>query len=259
MTRILFLLSVFCFFTGCTTYKKQIPTGSPMAVDNVFAKPGYDHSKILSLLLLPVNNPRHIPEVDRFHDELVDSVLRNFGKFNYFSLQTVPHPREFYPPVVDTYSGRIDRARLGEIGQTYGAQAVLQIDVEEYRPFAPMRLQVRGTIVDASSGERVWQFHHTFDSDDADVINSMRIWWNSRVAGGDERSAWFELGQVRPSVYSNFVFYTMARSYERSRVMNIEAIEAERDEQDEIDEEVEKLQAEATQSEKRPRFERSAE
>lgn len=252
--RLWSLLLVVCALSGCRAYDKQILTGSPMTIDNVYAKPGYDHTGILNLLLLPVNNPHELRDVERHHEDLVASVLRNFGKFNYFNVYYDHNHREVAGPVMDLSTGRINRTLLGEIGQHYGAQAVMQIDIEEFRPFAPMRMKVRGTIIDTNTGERIWQFHHVFDSDDADVVNSMRIWWNTRAAGGDSRSR-FELGQVRPSVFSNFVFYLMARSYERTRVMIVEAVEDEDAIQNAKDKEVELLQSELEPQVKHPSYE----
>jgi hypothetical protein len=216
---------------GCTRYAKEVPTGAPMRVDNVYANPYYDHSKLLNVLILPVDNFMERDELEFHRSQLTTAILRNWGKFNYFNVQFDPHYMETAGRIVDVDTGRLDRSKLGEVGRTYGAHAVLQISIDEFRPFPPMRMKVKAVLLDANTGERAWSFDHTFDSDDAEVVNALRYWWNTRMAGGDPRNR-FEVSRVRPSVFANFVFYTMARSYGEKRVRNVEVIAEEKERMD---------------------------
>lgn len=210
--------------SGCRTYLKEVPTGEPMQVDNIYASPTYDHSKILNLLVLPINNPLEDQEVDLHRDSLRLSVLRNFSKFNYFNVQFDKRFHEMTDELIDLETGIYDRAKVGAIGQEYNAQALMQISIDEFRAYPPMRMKIKAMIVDSESGERVWAFDHVFDTDDANVMNAMRRWWNTRIAGGDVRNR-FELSTVRPSIFTSFVFYSMAKSYGRARLDNVASIE----------------------------------
>lgn len=221
-------LGLLCFLslivlTSCGSYRREQVTGHPIAIDNAYADPSYDHSRIVNVLVLPVDNPLGEIEFDRHSENLLLAMLRNWGKFNYFNIQYDPEYPSVAGRLVDLDTGFIDRVKLGEVGRRYGAQAVLKISVMDYRPFSPMRMKVKGWLVDCELGTRIWAFDHVFDADDADVVNGLRLWWNRRMAGGDVQTR-FSVSKLRPSVFANFVFHTMAYSYERSRILNAEAV-----------------------------------
>lgn len=220
---VLVLLAV----ASCARVHREIPTGTAMAVDNVYADPSFDHSSVQNVLLLPLDNFMEVDSVEFHRDHLTSSLIRNFGKFNYFNVFFDRHFESTSGRVIDLDTGRLDRMQLGEVGLTYNAQGLLQVSIDEFHPYPPMRMKVKASLYNADTGKRVWSFDHTFDADDAEVVNAMRLWWNSRIAGGDVRNR-FEVGRIRPTVFSNFVFYTMARSYGDARIRNYEVVEEER-------------------------------
>lgn len=227
--------------TACGTYRVEQPTGEPLAIDNAYADPSYNHTKVVNVLILPVDNPTESYDLDRHAEDVVLAIQRNFGKFNYFNVHFDPYHYDNAGRLIDLDTGRIDRVKLGEIGAQYGVQAVLKVSISEYRPYPPMRIKVKSWLVDTETGQRIWAFDHVFDADDANVVNALRCWWNKRMAGGDEQTR-FRVSKIRPSVFSNFVFYTMANSYERSRILNVRAVQ-----QQEWAEKVEEQQIEAIQ------------
>lgn len=217
-------IAALALFLSCSHPHSQKLTGYPMVINNVYAHPSYDHSEMLNVLILPVDNPLDSPSVSLHYENLLLSALRNFGKFNYFNVYHDPHFDHQSGPAINLDTGYLDRVKIGELGRQYNAEGLLKISVTDWRAFPPMRMKVKALLVDADTGERVWAFDHTFDMDDAAVVNALRSWYNYRMAGGDEKNR-FEVSHLRPSVFSNFVFYTMARSYERERVKNIQAVE----------------------------------
>ena len=78
-------------------------------------------------------------------------------------------------------------------------------------------------MIDAETGERIWSVDDVFDTEDANVVNAMRIWWNSRIAGGDSIEH-FEASMVSPGFFMNFVLYELAKSYAETRIKNVQAI-----------------------------------
>lgn len=216
-----------CFFlvvlVGCSHPQTQRLTGYPMVIDNVYSNPSYDHSCILNVLVLPMDNPLESSEVALHYENLLMALIRNLGKFNYFNVHTDPYFDERSGPIVNLDTGYVDRVKLGEVGRYYNSQAVLKLSITDFQAYPPMRMKVKALLLDADTGERIWAFDHTFDMDDASVVNGLRSWYNERMAGADEKSR-FEVSSIRPSVFSNFIFYTLARSYERARVKNMRAI-----------------------------------
>lgn len=210
---------------SCRTYKKQIPTGSAFRTENVYVSLSYDHSKILNVFLLPLENPYEDPDLEVQRSDLSTSLLRNFAKFHYFHINCdKSFSLENRQKIVDLETGKIDAFKVGALGREYNAQAIMKVSISEYRPYFPMRMNIRALLLDSLTGERIWAFDEIFDSDDAEVVNGMRYWWNSRIAGGDETNR-FSLSKLRPSFFMNYIFYTMADSYARTRVKNVKAIE----------------------------------
>ena len=224
--RFTILLLLIVLFVGCHRYSKEIPTGAPMSFNNVYASPTYNHSKVMNLLILPINNVFQINELEAHRKEITLAVLRNFGKFHYFNLQ---YDRDFSKKsdaVVDLETGKVDRVKLGAIGGEYRADAVFQMSISETQVFPPMRMNVKAAIIDTQTAEIIWAFDHVYDTDDANIVNAMRVWWNSRIAGGSYKNR-FDQATVRPSLFFNFVFYTMARTYSKARVENSVVVEQE--------------------------------
>ncbi len=216
------LVALAIFLTGCVHFERAPLTGPVKQVDNCFANPCYNHAKLVNVLLLPLENIHAEEAIDYHHHELTESCIRGFSKFGYFNVQHDPFVRSH--PVVDLESGAIDRVELGELGNEYNADGVLKVSLVDFRPFDPMRLHVKAQLNDTATGERIWAFDEVFDSDDAEVINLMRTFWNTRSAGAHPESR-FEVERLRPGFFSQFVFYTMAQSYGRVRAETLRAVE----------------------------------
>jgi TolB-like protein len=224
MTRLLSFLLLGLCLTGCHPVGREIPTGDAIAINNVFADPSFKHSEIQNVLLLPIDNFMELDTIEFHRNTLTTSVLRNFGKFNYFNVFYDRHFAATSGRIIDLDAARLDRTQLGEVGVTYGVQALLQLSIDEFQAYPPMRMKVKATLYNANTGERFWAFDHVFDTDDAEVVNSMRLWWNGRIAGGDIKNR-FEVSRVRPTLFANYVFYTMAQSYGDARMTNLHVVE----------------------------------
>jgi hypothetical protein len=209
---------------ACHPYEKQVPTGSPISIQNVYANPSYDHGRILNVLVLPIDNPLNNTEVFRHQHDLAEGILRNFGKFHYFNLQYQEEAPIGLKQAVDLNTGRIDRLKIGTLGKEYNSQAVLQICITEYRPFAPMRMNVKAVLIDTNTGEKIWAADQVFDADDAVIVNGMRYWWNERKAGGDDQNR-FSASSLYPTFFNDFIFYSLAESYQLARISNALALQ----------------------------------
>ncbi|MBN4067388.1 hypothetical protein JYU14_04825 [Simkania negevensis] len=224
----------------CNPYKKEIPTGTPYTATNVYANPQYNFAQLHNLLILPIDNALREPLVEEYESRIVASILRNFGKFNYFNVQ-YDKDLNVLAPIIDLDTDRIDKLKLGIIGKEHNAQGALQVSVSDLRTFPPMRAHVKAAIVDVNTGEKVWVFDQVYDMENANVINGMRVWWNALMAGGDPSSR-FQVMMMQPSFFTNFVFYNMARSYEAAQLDNSRAIAQEKEHQNSLKETIRKIQ-----------------
>ncbi len=59
---------------------------------------------------------------------------------------------------------------LRTLNEQTGANGVLFVDLDSYRPYRPMSLGVRAKLVDLKSGEFMWAIDETFDAGHAGVI-----------------------------------------------------------------------------------------
>ena len=231
-------------FAACTRYSKEITTGQTLQMDNVYANPAYAHGEVLNVLVLPFDNPLDSSDVERYDDELVLSLLRNLGKFHYFNVQYDSDYEDRAGPVINVDTGEVNRVRLGAVGELYQAQAVLKVAISDYQIYPPMRMRIKGIMVDTSTGDRIWQFDQTFDADDTNVVNSMRKWWNTHRAGSDQENR-FEVSKVRRSFFSNYAFYSLSETYGRERVRSVASIEEQKNIDEQTDASIRKIQKQA--------------
>ena len=209
--------------TACNTYVKQVPTGTPLSLNNVYTNPSYNYDTLVNVLLLPINNPLSQEGVQDNSELIALAILRNFKQFHYFNIQFATEDKLRKQSVIDLQKSEINRTLMGELGQEYNAQAILQISVTDMEIYPPMRLALQAILVDASTGERIWQTSQVFDASNADVYNGMRYWWNTHVAGANPFNR-FDFDRLRPNTFFDYVFYTIANSYGSSRVDNIKSI-----------------------------------
>ena len=67
-------------------------------------------------------------------------------------------------------TGRLPANFLKRIEDQTGANGVLFVDLDSYKPFRPMSLGVRSKLVDLKTGEFMWAIDETFDAGHASVI-----------------------------------------------------------------------------------------
>ena len=222
------LTSIILFFSSCHPYEKQVTTGDPLVLDNAYANPAYPHSKLTNVLLLPLENPLNNKHIDHYNKLITLSVLRNFGKFNYFNIQFQEAPELAEKNIVDLQTNTYDRALLGAIGKEYNAQGILKISLLDFSPYPPMNAKAKAVLFDAETGEEVWSFDQVFDAEDVDTMNSLRMWWNVRKAGGHPHQR-FENSLVRPSLFIDYFSYQISQSYNSSRENNVKTLQALKD------------------------------
>ena len=64
---------------------------------------------------------------------------------------------------------------LMRLEELTGANGVLFVDIDSYRPYRPLSLGVRSKLVDLKTGEFMWAIDETFDSGHADVIAGTKV------------------------------------------------------------------------------------
>ena len=67
-------------------------------------------------------------------------------------------------------SGQLPETFLEDIARVTGANGVLLMDLDSYRPYRPLALGVRAKLVDLKSSDFLWAIDETFDAGQAEVI-----------------------------------------------------------------------------------------
>lgn len=100
---------------------------------------------------------------------------------------------------------------LEKFNNKYAADAVLFVDLTEYRPYKPMALGMRSKLVDVFSGDLLWSFDETFDTGNPHVAVAAR-----RFQLGHQKTT-FPLDSgtsvlKSPHRFSQYVAYNMFRT-----------------------------------------------
>ena len=215
------LMFCFVFITACNPYKKEIPTRSPMKVSNFYVDPTYDHSKLSNVILMPIDSYLDNYDLTEYYEKSFTlSLIKNFGKFSYFNLSFANPEEQSKVPIINLNKGAINRALLGALGEEFQVQGALQVSITDFSPYPPMKIKTKAALFDTNTGKVIWAFDQVFDTDDADVFNALRVWWNTKKAGGDPFDN-FTLSVLSPNFFLDYVFYSMAESYKRSRIANV--------------------------------------
>jgi len=216
---------IFCCIssTSCQFYSKEIPTGFPIKLENVYINTQYDHASIANVLILPVANPWLNKQVDRYKIDIAQSIARNFGKFQYFNTYYPTDIASSIKNVIDVDIGTFNRIQMGELGQQFHAQVVLQVSLSDFKTYPPMKSHVKALLIDVNTGEKIWSVDQVFDTSDAKIINGMRIWWNTYRAGGAPQER-FDANLQSPRFFIDFVFHSIAQSYGDARIKETNSI-----------------------------------
>jgi hypothetical protein len=71
-------------------------------------------------------------------------------------------------------TGMLPTDLLARVSAATGADAILLVDATAYSPYPPLALGLRARLIDAKTGEPLWNFDNVVSTTDATVVNSAR-------------------------------------------------------------------------------------
>jgi hypothetical protein len=169
-TRLIILPLLVLFFSSCRKFEQEkvlaraepfVPTNLypverlPIYFNRVAVLPCY-HADPDSPLLDYIDNV--------FHQELAQERI-----FETIRIPTDQMQRLFGLGRISS-SSDLPENFLRTLDEQTGANGVLFVDLDSYRPYRPMSLGVRAKLVDLKSGEFMWAIDETFDAGHAGVI-----------------------------------------------------------------------------------------
>ncbi|MEC8655894.1 MAG: hypothetical protein VXX28_08225 [Verrucomicrobiota bacterium] len=162
-----FLALVFC---SCRKFEQEkvVARAEPFAPTNLYPVerlPSYfNRVVVLPCYHADPDTPLLDYVDDVFHQELAQERI-----FETIRFSTADMRRLFGSSRVSS-SSDLPENFLRTLDEQTGANGVLFVDLDSYRPYRPMSLGVRAKLVDLKSGEFMWAIDETFDAGHAGVI-----------------------------------------------------------------------------------------
>lgn len=165
-----FLLSSILIFSSCRKFKEEevVAKADPFKPTNIYPVERLPlHFTRVALLPCFYHDPDN--SILKFCDQVFYQELAQERIFEIIQLSTddlhtiIGHKR--LPS-----TGKLPANFLKIIEDYTGANGVLFVDLDSYKPFRPMSLGVRSKLVDLKTGEFMWAIDETFDAGHASVI-----------------------------------------------------------------------------------------
>ena len=171
----IFLIILTVGFSSCRKFEQEkvIARAEPFAVTNLYPierLPSYFNR----VAVLPCFYPDFDSSVLEFIDEIFQQELAQQRIFETIPLDPLKMKEEFGISRVSS-TGELPENFLRSIEQITGANGVLFVDIDSYRPYRPISLGVRAKLIDIKSGEFMWAIDETFDAGRADIIVGSKI------------------------------------------------------------------------------------
>lgn len=172
------VLALFCLLAGCSALPKRDgalvgPYFTPANVKTLAKMP----AEIRRVVVLPVSGgPTLTEETLLSLDSVCQSELNRTGRF-----EVVPLTRDALAAISGVRQiNSVEHLpvalldKLLNIYNSYGADAILFIDVTTYSPYPPLKLGLRTKLARVSDGEIIWATDNVFNAAEIPVANSAR-------------------------------------------------------------------------------------
>lgn len=92
---------------------------------------------------------------------------------------------------------------LERLSEKYDADAVMILGITDYSPYTPIKIGVKGELIELSSGKIIWGIDELFDGSCEDVLYGIRSF--RRTHDQQVFETLDQLGQLSPRVFSVYV------------------------------------------------------
>jgi hypothetical protein len=140
------------------------------------------------VVLLPIHaDPYAGYDTAEMLDPVIAEALVKEQRFEVVPLSRADCARSFGTPDIDSTSA-LPHDFLTILGQKFGAQGVLFVDLTAYAPYRPLAIGFRSKLAAVASGRIIWSFDELFSTNNSAVANSVRRYY----LGGDRQSEPFD-------------------------------------------------------------------
>lgn len=126
------------------------------------------------VLVLPVYGGQvAATEACQVLDEVLLNALQKKARFEVVVVSREEIQRRYSQPEFSS-AAVLPNKFLEELGQAYGAEAVLFVDLTLYSPYPPLAVGFRAKLASVSDVRLIWTFDDSFSSADPAVVNSVQ-------------------------------------------------------------------------------------
>lgn len=186
-SRILIALVVvqLLVFSGCTSPRiehtvRDMPIGTAYEPENVYAKEQLpnDLYRVAVFPLLGVDGEFAPPEI---MDAMIKS-LRSKARFEIVMIGVEEFDRASPSGIPSISRSEALAPSLLSVANRVGADGVLQLELNHYRPYKPLQIGVRGRLVHLNeAGDILWSVDEVFDAGDKTVAIAARKYAEEQV------------------------------------------------------------------------------
>jgi hypothetical protein len=170
------LLPLAAVLAGCASHPPIIDPArrGPFFVPHNVAADASMPVGIHRVVLLPVHGaPYADPEACESLDPVFAAALVHQMRFEVTTVSREECAKSFGLPDIDSTSA-LPHDFLALLGQKFGAQAVLFVDLTAYGPYRPLTLGIRAKLATVADRRIVWSFDEIFDANQPTVTNAVR-------------------------------------------------------------------------------------
>ncbi len=170
-----------CALAGCATMHPGI--ADPARTGPFFAPHNYVGAarmpaSIRRVVLLPVHGGGFASsEMCESLDPIFASALEKQMRFEVVTLPREEFQKSFGVPDISSASA-LPHDFLQIVGEKYGAQAVIFVDITAYRAYRPLTLGVRSKLAGVTDRSLLWTFDEIFSTTAPAVVNSVRRFYS---------------------------------------------------------------------------------
>jgi hypothetical protein len=179
---------------------EQVP--EPVTIAASFRAPTVDGHRVRRVVCLPFRG-------EAVHPEQADTIYAAFcdALHSRRAFEIVTTRRDVLTEdEVERWSaaGEMSRETILAIAKRHQADGLLYGTITRYRPYEPMALGLRVSLVSAGAGDLVWEADGLFDTQDARVTQDLHNWYANRVSDRDRLDDWRSV-LLSPARFTTYV------------------------------------------------------
>lgn len=214
-TKLVALIVISLFFGGCQSfYAERTKTllSPKYKTSNYFIYPDFELLDINHVAVVDFTNTSQEPGVEK---QVQDMFLRELNKVNKFEISPCPYIEQ--SKNLFTINGRYTKEDLLEIATKYHIDAILMVEITDYKAYQPLVLGIKIKMVQTITGDDIWIVDELYDSTAAKVSTAAKEYYFSYIDNDHTFYKWkIMLKSMRH--FTQFVCYDIFKTLKNKKI-----------------------------------------